>query len=192
MAGRKIFPQSVRLDEIKTVWYRETHARARGFQTCPGFFFVFLCSVFWFQGPLAAPLFHVVVPLTGGESLFFLFFFSLCFWSLACSSAVCRLTMWTLVPRRLAEGRSDTQHKAGCCLRVAAKCAPASCSPAPVGPTTSPPVRNVQSEPDREDASTHDVMEICLRQRKLSPMSHSKHRYHDLKCKNQIKMYSKI
>lgn len=79
MAGRKIFPQSVRLDEIKTVWYRETHARARGFQTCPGFFFVFLCSVFWFQGPLAAPLFHVVVPLTGGESLFFSVFFFLVF-----------------------------------------------------------------------------------------------------------------
>lgn len=184
MAGRKIFPQSVRLDEIKTVWYRETHARARGFQTCPGFFLFFCVLCFGFRGLWQLHCFMSWFPWLEGNPFFFLFFFSLCFWSLACSSAVCRLTMWTLVPRRLAEGRSDTQHKAGCCLRVAAKCAPASCSPAPVGPTTSPPVRNVQSEPDREDASTHDVMEICLRQRKLSPMSHSKHRYHDLKCKN--------
>lgn len=185
MAGRKIFPQSVRLDEIKTVWYRETHARARGFQTCPGFFFCFFVFCVLVSGAFGSSTVSCRGSLDWrGIPFFFCFFFSLCFWSLACSSAVCRLTMWTLVPRRLAEGRSDTQHKAGCCLRVAAKCAPASCSPAPVGPTTSPPVRNIQSEPDREDASTRDVMEICLRQRKLSPMSHSKHRYHDLICKN--------
>lgn len=56
---------------------RHTHER-EAFRHVRGFFFVFLCSVFWFQGPLAAPLFHVVVPLTGGESLFFSVFFFPC------------------------------------------------------------------------------------------------------------------
>lgn len=82
------------------LWYRETHARMReeAFRHVRAFFFFFVLV----SGALAAPVFHVVVPLTGGESLFFLFF-----WSLACSSPVCRLTMWTLVPCRLAE-KSDT------------------------------------------------------------------------------------
>lgn len=184
MAGRKIFPQSVRLDEIKTVWYRETHARARGFQTCPGFFFVFLCSVFWFQGPLAAPLFHVVVPLTGGESLFFSVFFFLVF--LVTGMQLGSMSPHNVNSRAPQVGRGKKRHTTQSWLLPASRGQMCTCVmlPAPVGPTTSPPVRNVQSEPDREDASTHDVMEICLRQRKLSPMSHSKHRYHDLKCKN--------
>lgn len=57
---------------------RHTHER-EAFRHVRVFFFFFLCSVFWFQGPLAAPLFHVVVPLTGGESLFFFVFFFLVF-----------------------------------------------------------------------------------------------------------------
>lgn len=69
-AGGKIFPQSVRLDDIKSLWYRETRARARqdafSFLDMPGQRVFFLVS-----GILAASVLHVVVPVTGGESHFF-------------------------------------------------------------------------------------------------------------------------
>lgn len=107
-AGGKIFPQSVRLDDIKSLWYRETRARARqdafSFLDMPGqrvFFFGFrdLGSF----GP----------SCRGSRDWRGIPFFSLLllfFWSLACSSPVCRFSMWTPVPRRLAERKATHTH----------------------------------------------------------------------------------
>ncbi len=113
MAGRKIFPQSVRLDEIKTLWYRETHARVReeeAFRHVRVFFFFF----FLVSGALAAPVFHVVVPLTGGESLFFLVFL------------VTGMQLFSMSPHNvnscaLQVGRGKRHTQTGCCLQVRAK-----------------------------------------------------------------------
>lgn len=76
MAGRKVFPQSVRLDEIKTVWYRETHARARGFQTCPGFFFCFFVFCVLVSGAFGSSTVSCRGSLDWrGIPFFFCFFF---------------------------------------------------------------------------------------------------------------------
>lgn len=66
MVGRKIFPQSVRLDEIKTARSCETRARRRDAAARFAVFFPFG------SGVLAAPVVHVVAAVTGGESLFLL------------------------------------------------------------------------------------------------------------------------
>ena len=102
MAGRKIFPQSVRLDEIKTVRYRETRARVRGKHSDMSVFFLF-----GFRG-LGSSGISCRGSLDWRGIPFFLPL--LFFWSLACSSPVCRLTMWTLVPCRLAEGSDTHTH----------------------------------------------------------------------------------
>lgn len=76
MAGRKIFPQSVQLDEIKTVILFDARVNDTAIFS------------FWSEalGSSCTPC-HVAVA--GGESLLF--------WSLARSSSVCCLTMWTHV-----------------------------------------------------------------------------------------------
>lgn len=119
MAGRKIFPQSVRLHEIKTHGVIPWDRRRNEKETFRRVHFSLV------SGPWQLLLFMSLVNLTGGKPRHVALFF----WSLANSSPVCCLAMWTLLPCRVVKKtmvhthtHTHTRNKPGVCLWATAKC----------------------------------------------------------------------
>lgn len=145
-AGGKIFPQSVRLDDIKSLWYRETRARARQ----DAFSFLDMSGqrvFFWFQGSWQLRSFMSWFPWLEGNPIFFpppLVF-------LVTGMQLASMSLLNVNSRAPQVGREKSHththactNKTGRCLQVEAKLLHLRhFLLAPITPTTSPPVRQI-------------------------------------------------